>query len=701
MYLAIAINSEKSAMKSTLFFIPLFVTLFFKISAFGDVKCETRKSTFGNSKQIAQQQCETTKKSPQCQQLYAKIKEDGGDLSAKALRCEVDSDLSLGQKLAVSYIACLKGGVVDGLVGSVVDLGKLLGETAAKIHISLQKDAERQKYCDQHPEMKEKIFTVYNESVPKLLRVAVPKNFAAKSCAQLEADLYHARSFQQRTVEQKVDFKYYQKNPKLNPDEQDYLNFKFKKQSIPENKDQSLMNMADGALEQWGIHIDCYNLEARMALRCEALFAVASIGYGGGKAALSALSGLKAERFAAQVSKVAQEAGSLKKMSEADKLKILTSASRLSESQRVQAGESLLGRALTSEQATAIKEAHRIGMGKGTRKYSSEELRLKADKLRKAGFTSEERETLMRSGITGEFDDYVRAANTAQANEEAMYRLIQQSERRKFEIGSKLKSGKLSEKEKLDLEQELLELDNKIASSRESIFGGSVIGPGNGPVDLARVERHVGFVSREIEIVEANGGKVAGLVERRAKGLREVAEFKAMGKNYSAALKDYDLAARDVERALAEGGLKSYSDQVAALRILENAGSSQYREAYQKLAAQVARSPQVTNRVVVPEKMEFGSPVVNPVVAREQQGGVWQMVRDYKDQNLRIEIQRARNEDLAGHSWEKNQKMNAQFESMIERREGMAQVIEQKIRQEYGNSGASKAQKLIEELGLR
>lgn len=671
---------------------------FFSMDLLAKEQCNCKKTATSPLTEITQKTCEQTKESPRCQELYAQIKADSGNLSDKQLRCELDSNLTSIEQLPVSYISCLKGGVVGGIVNPIKDLGKLIGESAAKFVIHLQENSRRLKYCEEHHEQKLKIYETYNSSAPKLLQVDIPENLQTKSCVQVETDLYQARRLKERVVSLRVDHKFYQKNPTLTPEEKEYLDWKFKKTEFANHSDESLTDMADQVLEQYGVRIDCYNLAARSALRCEALFHITTMGVGAGKLALSALSGLKAERFATSVRALAQEAGSLKNISETDKIKLLLRADKLSPDERIKATQSLLERTLTKEQETALLKAHAVGNNKGSRVYSSSELKQKAEILKNAGFTSSERETLMRSGLTGEFDDYIRVSAQAQRAEEQAHSALLGFERKRIDLNSKLKSTKLSAQEKQQLESELNDIDNAINKIREDSVFGNVIGPGAGPADLARLERRIGFTSREIEIAEVNGGKITPLLERRAKTLRESAEFNAMGKNYSVATREYDLAAQDVSKALAQGGLKSFEDKVAAMRILENAGAEKYSAAYQELAMQIARSPQIKNRVLDPSKMEFSAAVQNPVVARQQKDSIWELVRNYRDQSTRIEIQRARNEDVLGAAWEKSQRHSTQFEAMLERRDLFKTQIEARLKQELGASGAQQVQKIMKQL---
>lgn len=508
-------------------------SIIFSQSLWAQRQCDLRTDQGQALAAVVRNQCEQMKQSPQCQDLYKTVQANGGVVSEKALRCEVDSHLTLAERMSVSYIACLRGGIEDGLIAPVQQLGKWIGESAANVVIAMQKSSERKKYCDQHPELKPKIYATYNQSVPKLLQVNVPKNFKNKNCAQIEVDLYRAQNQKLRQVSERTDHKRHFKKEAITPDEQEYLDWKFNKNKFAEKSDLSLMAMADQALEQYGVRIDCYNLEARVALRCEALFNIATLGLGGGKLALSALSGLKAERFAVQA------------------------------------------------------------------------------------------KTL--SNTSDEFADYAKAAE-------------------------------------------------------KSEVGGSVIGPGVGPVDLARLERRVRFHSREIELAEANGGKLAPLLEKRSKVFSESGEFMAMGKNYSAATKEFELAAQDVKRALEQGGLKSSQEQLQAMRILENAGSEKYVKTYQKLAAQIARSPETP----------FPPPVQNPVVLQQQKGSVWEAVREYREQRIRIEILRA----------QKDKNSREKLAAMLQRKEQLRHQVEERIKKDQGAAGPHHLQKVLNQLGM-
>ena len=150
-----------------------------------------------------------------------------------------------------------------------------------------------------------------------------------------------------------------------------------------------------------------------------------------------------------------------------------------------------------------------------------------------------------------------------------------------------LKREGLGLQKKLELEKEITDAQNNISKYRAEIIGNDVIGPGLGPANLASLERRVGSTSLEIEIAEANGLKADKLLINRAKTLRESAEFHATGRSYSKATEEYNLAAKDIEKVMSQGGLKTYQEKIEAVRILQNAGPSKYSETYNQIISDI------------------------------------------------------------------------------------------------------------------
>ncbi|GEM_PF-4700980 len=93
----------------------------------------------------------------------------------------------------------------------------------------------------------------------------------------------------------------------------------------------------------------------------------------------------------------------------------------LADGPRLQTAENLLGIELTSQQKKAILEAHQVGKGElgkddtpaGVFNYKVGQLLRKAEILKKAGFTEEQRSILLEAGITGALEKLRAAAKKA------------------------------------------------------------------------------------------------------------------------------------------------------------------------------------------------------------------------------------------------------------------------------------------------
>lgn len=283
-------------MKNKIIYITIIIFLIFSQQSLSDRICSLQSNSLQNLSAIPLHVCRNTRDSPKCQSLYKSIRENGIDPNEKALRCEVDSDLTAFQKIAVSYISCLKGGVVDGIVIPIEEFGKWLGESTAKIIIDLKKTTDRLKWCDQNLDAKAGIYKTYNVSVPQLMQLDVPKNIKEKSCAEIEHEVFILSNQKEQGLARSVDYKHFQTKPSLTQNEAEYLNWKFEKFDILAKDSPGLIEIADAALSDYELHVECYNLETRTALRCEILYHIAS-GLGIGKTTIDLLSGLKFGSF--------------------------------------------------------------------------------------------------------------------------------------------------------------------------------------------------------------------------------------------------------------------------------------------------------------------------------------------------------------------------------------------------------------------
>ncbi len=651
------------------------------------LSCGIKNAATASLRDIAVQECQKRKESAQCQKLYSEIKESGEDLASRSLRCELDSGSSVREKLAVSAIGCLRGGIYDGLIEPIKSLGQAIGTGAAMVVVGWNAADERRKNCDAHPEQKMKLYEIYNQSVPTLLRVPVPTaaQVAKMSCSDIEVQMYKERSLKEDRA-RRVELRRGGRFEKFSEEEQNYLDWKIAKIEFAGSGERNLWDIADQALKKYNLSIECYNRDAQWALRCEALFMVATTvgsgGYAAGAKVAAKVSGLKVGHFIAAVGKTVEEAGSLKKISEVQKLELLTKANSLSSADRIAVAEQLTGRTLTSDQAKKLIAIHELPLT---------DLKGKAEGLKALGYTNEQRNVLMRTGITGEFDEYIQGAVMAQKAEQKAFALAQTLEAREIKIESLLKDPALGSTEKEKLLAELKSVQTKKIENRDTLFSGS---SGISGIDEVRfIENRIGAKSREIEIAELTEQRTAPLIEARAKSLKELAETKATDKSYSAAQSTYDLAAKDVESAISAGGLKTTKDKLDAIVILQNAGSEKYKETYNQLIFDVAQAEKKSRRDL--SGLEFSAPATSPSVVNSQKDSVWAIAREYQQQSIRIELQRSMNESTAGARWEENKKLEQQFEAMIEKRDNFQQAVEAKLEKQVG---AKEAQKVMKSL---
>ena len=271
-----------------------------------NLKCQIKTPATADLKNISLQVCQQQKASPQCQKLYSEIKESGEDVNSRSLRCEVESDLTLRENFAISAIGCLRGGIYDGIVEPVLSLGRAIGTGAASVVTGWNAAEERRKNCDAHPEQKLKMYEVYNQSVPQLLKISVPSliELAKMKCSDVEFKMFTEKSFKEERA-RKIELRKGGRFEKFSAEEQKYLDWKIANLEAVGKNQKNLWDMADQALKKYNISIDCYNKEAQWALRCEALFNVATlVGTGGSATAakmLAKISGLKASPQSAKV----------------------------------------------------------------------------------------------------------------------------------------------------------------------------------------------------------------------------------------------------------------------------------------------------------------------------------------------------------------------------------------------------------------
>lgn len=97
-----------------------------------------------------------------------------------------------------------------------------------------------------------------------------------------------------------------------------------------------------------------------------------------------------------------QNTPSLKKLTQEEKQAFLKTASSMSDTERKASAGILAQRPLTSAEKNGLIDAHKIAEGKGYFELSPAELKLKLEKLTEAGFSKDESDLILRSGLAGQ-----------------------------------------------------------------------------------------------------------------------------------------------------------------------------------------------------------------------------------------------------------------------------------------------------------
>lgn len=106
-----------------------------------------------------------------------------------------------------------------------------------------------------------------------------------------------------------------------------------------------------------------------------------------------------------------QDLPSLKKMSKDDKEIFLRSASAMTDAERKAATAILAERAITQVEKDALMQAHALSPDKGYFQFTPEELKAKLKILQGAGFSADESDMILRSGLAGQI---ARSGKTTQ-----------------------------------------------------------------------------------------------------------------------------------------------------------------------------------------------------------------------------------------------------------------------------------------------
>ncbi|MBC7371018.1 MAG: hypothetical protein H7326_05595 [Bdellovibrionaceae bacterium] len=390
---------------------------------------EKKLNAFGELLQIAANSCESVKTSAECKAVYRRIETEGGKAGEVGLRCEQKQIFE--DTLFFSFqvtIGCAQGGaqLVKETLAGFYDLAigtiKTIGETAAMVKLTQEKEAEENAICDRSAANKRALFTDYNNSVPKLLRIPpeeFPKDaaFANVDCSRLKVSLASAQRQKSMKALDQVRTRFADPNAKFTGDELEYTEW-LKKMRPKSGQAPDILKCAQEYLKEIGINFKCYNNEQRAAMICEAIAGVAG---GVAAKAASATRIAKIAKLEKTVDAYLREANAAKRTergisgkitSEADRDKVLALASNLSPAERVSAFERITGKTMTTGEKQQYLKIHKGGEERGFGKYTdediSEKLRLSQEINKETGkpfFTMEETKISMRNGLTGAYSN--------------------------------------------------------------------------------------------------------------------------------------------------------------------------------------------------------------------------------------------------------------------------------------------------------
>ncbi|MGE5087150.1 MAG: hypothetical protein ACM3MG_12665 [Bacillota bacterium] len=224
---------------------------------------------------VSQNSCIQMLKSKQCQDLFAKMRAKGEHPEDKALKCQDQSSLSRAFEASRDYaVGCQIGGW-NFVKESFVGLGTAIGEGAAQIVLGMETENAVNKACNADLKMKASLYSIYNQDLPKLLKMPLPpvKDLESKSCAAIKLDL--SRHSWQRPKEVGMSIINKQMAGKaLTAEEEEFQAWGRSRTSGPKNI--NLLGEAKAKLKEMGIQLDCYSAKAAAAMTCEAIAQIAS-----------------------------------------------------------------------------------------------------------------------------------------------------------------------------------------------------------------------------------------------------------------------------------------------------------------------------------------------------------------------------------------------------------------------------------------
>jgi hypothetical protein len=150
-------------------------------------------------------------------------------------------------------------------------------------------NSKRLNECDKDPEIKKALYFIYNNSVPNLLKLKAPTQdlLQKTSCARVEANLLLASREKARQISSKYDHLLVQTSNDGNTKNQtqadkanieSYLLWK-RERIFAAPDDLFSMDFFDQVFSQLGIRQQCLHRLALVALKCDILYQMASLGF--------------------------------------------------------------------------------------------------------------------------------------------------------------------------------------------------------------------------------------------------------------------------------------------------------------------------------------------------------------------------------------------------------------------------------------
>ncbi len=696
--------------------------------------------------------CLALKASKMCQDVYAKIKQNGSKVEEYALDCTernvfVQSVLDRSQTIA----GCAVGGY-DATLGAIVNLVRRGSERAAQFTLDLEKEQEINKVCSAQLANKKKLFAAANLSRPKVLWVKIPSDekLNKMSCSEISQVII---SPERKRLENwfassigPMAFSNFAQNSRFNKDEKEYLSW-YKKQiddlAASQKPSAGIWAAAKARLHQMGVEIECYNNLRATAIVCENLADAAMLVTGAG-AAVSAVRRASKVAELAGLERTAQAADVGQTLARSENLQagsnITMNTDRAAQNARVRelaardgynATEANEMRGVVAQNArltdaarktklrenfpnlnrevidpktgkkinlvdAVVDDVHAIGRAEGGRvgAYTPEQIRAKLKRLKELGVAKEDREVLIRMGYAGDFENYARAGASQVTNEASLFKQKLAAEQAIARLNSELSATTDPTKIKA-LSEKIEQTELGLTKIHRQIMGSDLT-----PTQAA--EQMVGRHSLNVAIAEESGSSVrlAHALQGRRQGLSSLAENSAAQGDLSTAVHHYENSVGDIQRLYQMNKITNEADKLRALRELAQTRAGRESQAFHDLSYDIASSAARRNGPQqVAESLQFPSNSVSQTsgqLASGQLQRIWQLRNEFLETEVRLSVRNAHHDVSYVGGSRTPAKADAQLEQLLQKKEEQKQAITSLLQKQYGEKWPAR----MRELGL-